>query len=915
MKRLLLLMLSVALVLSSVAMPVVYAEGEVADVAAVADTVVENPYESIQNVLVDLDILAYDSQGVIDNEKEVTRADFVGFAGRFLQINPTVASDKTYFNDVPADAWYTYALNMLVDLKIISQSDDRLFEPDRVITVDEATKIMVSMLGYRLKAEDKGGYPQGYRAVATQEGLYSGLPSGENMTYAHMSVMFYNALDIPMLKMTNNNGEFKYEKDGENILGMYRHIYKIEGVVDTVYGMTLVERDLDDISKIMVDGVTYEVGEISYAMDFFGSKVTVYYELSTDKETRTLKHISQYKKDDRINVKDKDIIDYNSETGKFIYKVERGERTVTIAANATVMRNGSAVASDLREAFNIKNGEATLIDNDGDKKYDVVIIYDYETVVVNTISKETRVISDGILPRTISLNNTDYKYVIVYTPAGDIVDFSYISQGAVVDVAMSPNHAIIHINATSFNGTIEVVNTKDKKVTIDGVEYEYYQDAYDKYVMEPGATGLFKTNVYNKIAYFKGSEDEINVGFMVNVAEGNVFDTPQIKYLDAKQGGLVTAYVSEKLKIDGDKVQLSDMYRKLSNIKRNVIVFELDTAGKISSIDTPNRGENEDDTTLTCVAPLTTTGLRYNSYNDMFGVKAKASKSATVLMVPRDEDVDCFEDEESYSVDKMSNIFSTSEARQVACYKTGPTDECNILVYYKYKYTAPTNNRFVFVTEVAEGMDAQGDRIWVVSGYKQGAVVSYNIPYDCEVIPDRGDICLFGAADKNGKVGNIEIHYDYSRNWSGINQTTRGGQFYDTYGNRNYDMMGGWAYSISWKPDIMGYIRLLPGVAYSINDGYTKIGYPTATGTNEDPYRRWYKPTGSSTNFDELTVLTLTVPIVVYDAATDKFSTGELSDIQTMDIYGLDCSQVFIDLYWAAPRQVMVINNREDIWE
>ena len=66
-------------------------------------------------------------------------------------------------------------MNMLTGRRIVvgvtGGIGNGMFGPEDPVTYEQAVKMIVSALGYDLVANNKGGYPTGYLAVASSEGI------------------------------------------------------------------------------------------------------------------------------------------------------------------------------------------------------------------------------------------------------------------------------------------------------------------------------------------------------------------------------------------------------------------------------------------------------------------------------------------------------------------------------------------------------------------------------------------------------------------------------------------------------------------------------------------------------------------------------------------------------------------------
>ena len=105
-------------------------------------------------VLYDLGVTDFDKA----SDKSVTRAEFIRYAMKLADI-PVAPHVGTVFDDITSShPDYGYIMSA-VDFGLISRGTS--YRPDDNVTFNEASKIMIKLLGYDYMAEARGGYPQG----------------------------------------------------------------------------------------------------------------------------------------------------------------------------------------------------------------------------------------------------------------------------------------------------------------------------------------------------------------------------------------------------------------------------------------------------------------------------------------------------------------------------------------------------------------------------------------------------------------------------------------------------------------------------------------------------------------------------------------------------------------------------------
>lgn len=904
--------------------------GSIGFAAEVEDT---NSYSRYQELLIALDLMRNNSEGEIDNSKEVTRAEFVDTIARFYEVNPTMVAESSYFYDVPVDSWYTYSLNILTDYGIISQNEEKMFYPDRTVSVSEAVKMVVCLLGYGDLAMSKGGYPGGYNAVGSSIGLFDGMPAGSTLTNAHMTALLYNAINADVTNLSFDGVKTEIKNSGENILEQKRKIYKTDGVVESVYGLSLYGKEAADRDKVVIGNEVYKTDAYEKLSKYFGQRVRFYFKDEDDGEYSLIYFEPYYKREVTVEILSDDLVGFDKTTNVITYSDQSRNKKVTLSGTAIVFRNEEIVKTSLDKAFDIKNGELKLIDSNDDGKYDVCCIYDFTTVVTNGVDVEKRAMTYKMISEeaenyygAFDFSDNAVEYLTVYSSVGTVVDFVAITTNTVLDVAVSADnkHVTIYINSDMIEGTVNSMSMGDEAMSIDGENYDFYKNVVRVFNLDINSSGKFKLNKYGKVSYYENVQQagtKSPAVYVINVYKDDIEEEKcWVKYYDST-GDFHTKLTKNKIKLDGEKISY-DLYDTLSAIKRSVAIVTVNANDEIASIDTINQTINEDDTAIKQLLAYDGEGAKWNTTTKMFDKTVVCSSDAVVFVVPplTPEYEQYSNDEQSYSIGSLSDFVSNS-ANDVDCYCFGSTSYSNVIVLYKYKYQNTHLSRFMMVTGISEAVSESGEIVTRITGYQNGKLVSYDVTEqykigseeDADISLAKGDIITVGSKDKDGIVGNVEVHFDVSRNWSGLNQVCVGGYMFDSYANRNYDALYWWMYEFK---DLQASSRFILGCPIEVDGKLIKFAYPDVEGgkdnTGRYKWRRWNKPTDFK-EYDEITILKDNTPIIVYDAQTDRVTEGSVTDIRTADSY--ECpSQIFFDLKWGEIISVFVINNNDKAW-
>ncbi len=166
-----------------------------------------------------LGIMVGDEDGNLRLDDKITRAEASKMICVAAGLSTQAVDGGNVFPDVSDSHWgykYIYALN---EKGIVCGDENGNFNPEDNITNEEIIKIVVGILGYSPIAEVRGGYPAGFKTVASQYGITEGF-SFETDTpaiRADVALIIYRALDIPIMKEFQKQDAVEYKiLNGEN---------------------------------------------------------------------------------------------------------------------------------------------------------------------------------------------------------------------------------------------------------------------------------------------------------------------------------------------------------------------------------------------------------------------------------------------------------------------------------------------------------------------------------------------------------------------------------------------------------------------------------------------------------------------------------------------------------------------------
>ena len=422
--------------------------------------------------------------GEFHPEKEISRAEFAAVATRLCGVLSNPGLSATPFSDVSSEMWASGYVNYAHSLGLINGFEDGSFRPNDMLTHAQALKIIVCALGYGMMAEEYGGYPNGYFVVASNLGVTKGVYADINSNALRGDIAMYldNALDIrPLEKVFDNSGD-SYEISSETLYDKLTSLGETiiaEGII-TDNGITSLtgESSLEP-GQIKVDGKVFNAGNTN-AGDYLGQNVRLNI---TDSSSTipTVKGISVISDTNNVLKISEDDVDDISKNGITYYQSEAKTKTVSFDNTDNFIYNGKAVKkSELTNSFlKVYNGEYTLVDADGDRRYETAFIDEYESFAIE------RVYSPG---KTVYFANNEiyngksgFKFmtddeeavISILNADGTQASFEDIKPGCVLSLSASLDSKVCKaiISNEVVSGKVTEIYSSSNELSVDGKRY------------------------------------------------------------------------------------------------------------------------------------------------------------------------------------------------------------------------------------------------------------------------------------------------------------------------------------------------------------------------------------------------------------------------------------------------------------
>ena len=555
-----------------------------------------------------------DIEGVL--EQKVSRATFVDMLAKIMNIS---RNDIVYFDDVPMNHWACGSVNALVDMDVISISDMRTFNPDDIITYDQACKIMLCAAGYGDFAENLGGYPSGYRTLAIELELGDNVLSTGELSLSDVINIMWNGVTIPNYVFDTSSA--RYNTTDETILSRYRDYYISTGVLTDYCGATLNNVWTND-DEVYIDEKLYNVAENFDVAPYFAKEIEFVYHKNSRLDEETVTYMQMKDDNEVIKISSENLIGFLDDSYAVRYYKDKDrikEASEKISRGATVIYNGKPYTGSIKEVFEefkigLKRGTVEIIRTDDS---DIVVIESFRPFVVSIKDSENIIYNKYNAVDYIDLSKAEN--IALY----DINESKYNSELAVDNVLMlaqSKDGEFIKIVVLGYNvsGSVTGISYNEGSVEVDGREYYIDKNCIDEDGIKLGQNYAFAVDSFGYIVAYEhmDSADEMLVGWLI---KGTGFEDGAytFNFKIFSENGTISEYdLADRVVFDGTVLKKDKLYDLIFKdativpdtkaigerieIGPQLIRYRITEENKIKEIDTSNVGVNEnEDYTLT----------------------------------------------------------------------------------------------------------------------------------------------------------------------------------------------------------------------------------------------------------------------------------------------------------------------------
>ncbi len=762
-------------------------------------------YDSYKLELV-ANVTGYD---LSDTEK-VTRAQFAKLLA-YAMTGGEISNNSKYFSDVSVASFAGPSISYLASMGIVA-GDGTSFYPDRIITKNEAVKMLVMALGYNLPAEKQGGYFTGYLAVASRLKLLDNVGSEEELSGNAAMMLLYNTMHQYMLQETVfTENSIESSISDVTFLAAYRGIYKYTGKVNATAYVALNGYSPTERNAIIVGNKLIEKCPVEYDT-LIGRRVDAYYQ---DNGTLDVVYIRDRSEDYKVYTAE-EIDDNPAAHSSRHIKLAKSSQKINISQYADVIYNGRLIVTDGAD-FAFKDGYIEVVESGGTSGADLVIINSVEYKRVTSVNETLQVIyATG--------NNGAAQYDLANSLSASLTDengmqlsLAEIVNGDLLEIMesrdLNTKDKIIRIKRVrnSFKGEIvsDDVNKYGLRLLgIDGKEYSVSRDfngSTDCAKLKIGDYVLCYINSRGEIALVEFAEkSDVLYGYLLDAGSSGTMKKVYELMVFSQENKSEILELDEKVKFNGERTERADIITALfdggSEAKQQMLKYSLNSDGKINTLYTAvSYNFDPDDETKKL--------KEYNGTDEFYGITGyKFRYTASQYILASNE---TGLEASFYPCDAVAyfNIVRPSSggriteddiyASTVPHLVDGPSITCSL---YDYGYSGSAkcvmseiNDRayamdynLLLINRVVNGKDENGDDTARMYGYKKGQKIIYEpsryfkLKYGTNAIKP-GDIVI-ATYDRAtfGLVEDYKLVYNPANNWASSRGIKNASNFFNS---------------------------------------------------------------------------------------------------------------------------------------
>ncbi len=681
-----------------------------------------------------------------ENSKQFFPGDYVTNAELIRTLmhlrNVTEGDQVRRFQDVPSNYYAFNEINAAFKLGYITVPENKMFYPAEKATADKALEIILSMLNYNSYIKVSG---ETIRQAAQRAGLTEGLSLGEYITKGELAKVIYNSFTSGMMEgsgVIGHNATYKVNKEKTTL---YFHNWElITGNLTGNERTSLYSSgNPAGAGKVRIDAEFYLEGD-SYAGDLLGYKVDAV--ITKEKVgLPTIIYAAADKKANALTVKAEDI-----DSVKGMVFTYNNRSRINLRDDMMLIYNGLAVEFE-EELLDITYGDVTFIASDGGRKFDIVLVNEYESFVISSVSKADKRINvkRGTFNKKtyIEYENNIYQDVRIFKNGVRATEVDLVPDSAIAVYFADADRDLITIDVgtSKVEGTVSTVGvseeTNRKMLRLGEEEYYIAPNVFGEEYIVLGETVSLTLDFNGYAVAVNRASVASNYGVVTWVGYSDVDETALVKIFKADGQFETFNTVSEDFKFVTGKtvsrVPASEVKTRLSGMLRSdIIMYGTNADGLLNKITLPEAYNTKDE--LSNQGKFTF----YKEYKDGLQIRYQITSDGlawgqgTVFVIPVDDDYS----DDACKVVPSGSYFNPSNSTGVYKGLKAYNIDLNGRVGL-FLYRGTTSNSIVeasyegqmfVVQKVIKTINKDDEEVDAIVGYQGGQKLTFNISSDAE---------------------------------------------------------------------------------------------------------------------------------------------------------------------------------------
>ncbi len=753
--------------------------------AALPTDAVDTPYGEAIETLGALDIMVGDDDGNFRPNATIRRSEFAKVAVEAMGLGGLAEASKhqTKFPDVVENHWANGYINVATSQNIVIGDDEGNFRPDDAITYAEAMTVLVRIIGHEPAALNKGGFPNGYLSVGSQQGISKNAVASANQDVLRgmIAQMTFNTLTVKMMEQVGFGSNEKYEIVDKTLLYDVLDVTKAEGQV-TAVGISALSgsSELRD-NEVRIGDKTFRVTEEAMpdVRNLLGFHVTYYVrDLDNGKQELILARANDNKNSSTsIETGNIEKLTENEDgTITVEYWIDRENdkdtRELTIKKEAQMIYNGKAITFD-KALLMPESGRIVLLDVDGDEIHDLAFVTSFTNLVVESVMEKSHKVTDKYGNPSLTLDPEDKDVKFTITRGGQLIGLSDLSEWDVLSIAKSKDGTIISVEVSSNKISGKVTEITGDRRVIGGVEYEIAKNYKEDIRLND--EGTFYLDVEGKIAAVDTTTVlSGNYAYATMGAVSKNFDSYLEIKLFTKEGETVILKSGEKIKFNGvtgksPEAVLEALQNEEGAFVPQLVTYEVNSEGVLRELSTA--------TDLTDSGAINKNKFSLNASGDMTFKKANnklgayhISENTLILNIPAGTT-----DTENFSVEQRS-FFEDKESYNAFIYDAGEDFSAKVVIVTDATATTSTEAPLAIVDKITETYNEDGEMAMKLYVYQNGEAVSFEAT-EADILTknegealERGDVVQLKLDAKN-RIASLRMVFEASEKGTEFSST------------------------------------------------------------------------------------------------------------------------------------------------